>query len=233
MRNLGAHHRTAFAFLANRVPPLKPAAKRLVRLTGLATGQETLHADIFIQVGPVYPLATRDQPPVGALLRRPMRQTREPRERHRDRSAIHQVRYQGVVTYAYVLGKCISEFTPRNTHAMTSIPRPRFLQPIFGYVQSPPGPDPGFPPSVPVPAKTSLFPLPVPHAHEEAHLDPPSKRKIGMAPPEERLATIPVYMAIGVPVDVVGKRGVNIRKLQRRIVGKYLGAGLLWIVGAR
>jgi hypothetical protein len=54
-----------------------------------------------------------------------------------------------------------------------------------------------------------------------------------MAPPEERLATIPVYMAIGVPVDVVGKRGVNIRKLQRRIVGKYLGAGLLWIVGAR
>ena len=44
--------------------------------------------------------------------------------------------------------------------------------------------------------RLSLFPL---HMHnEEARLGPPSRRRTGMAPPEERLATIPVYTASGI-----------------------------------
>jgi len=90
--------------------PLQPSAERLLRLTRSATRTETLHADIFIQIWPVDPLAARDQTPVGALLGRPMRQTREPGEWHCNGSAIRRVRDQSIIAYA--LGKRLSELTP-------------------------------------------------------------------------------------------------------------------------
>jgi hypothetical protein len=99
---------------------IEPSAKRRLRLTGSAAREETLHADIFIQIRPMDALATRDQTPVGALLWSPMRQTGEPGEWRRDRSAIRKIQDQSIITYAYVLGQRLPELTPRNTHATTS-----------------------------------------------------------------------------------------------------------------
>src|SRR6266478_3046842 len=79
-----------------------------------ATRQETIHADIFVQIRPVDPLATGNQTPVSPLRRCPVRQTREPRERNRDRSAIRKVGHQSIVAYAYAQGQRSYEFTPRS-----------------------------------------------------------------------------------------------------------------------
>ena len=52
-----------------RFPPLEPPKKSFLRLTRSATGQETLHTDIFIQIPPVDTLATphetKNAPAVG------------------------------------------------------------------------------------------------------------------------------------------------------------------------
>src|ERR1017187_620312 len=176
---------------AGQFPPLEPPAKRLLRLTRSATRQETLHADIFIQIWPVNPLATGNETPVGPLRRCPVRQTREPREWHRDRPAICKFRDQSIIAHAYALGQCFPEFSPQSTHAMTSTRWPRSPRPVFRYVQFPSGRSRGSSPNGPVPAKTWPFPLPARHARGEVRLDPPSKRTAGMAPREERLATYP------------------------------------------
>jgi hypothetical protein len=112
-------------------PPLEPPAQRLLSLARSATRQETRDADIFIEIGPVDPLATSNKMPVDPLRRCPVRQTREPRERYGDRSAIRKVRDQSIIAYAYALGECSPEFSPRSAHAMTSTKRPRFSRPTF------------------------------------------------------------------------------------------------------
>src|ERR1019366_5746175 len=134
----------ASALSAGQFPPLEPPAKRLLRLTGSATRQETLHADIFIQIWPVDPLATGNETPVGPLRRCPVRQTREPREWHRDRPAICKFRDQSIIAHAYALGQCFPEFSPQSTHAMTSTRWPRSPRPVFRYVQFPSGRSRGF-----------------------------------------------------------------------------------------
>src|ERR1035441_3456741 len=111
--------RPAFA-LACRFPPLEPSPKRLLRLTRSTTRQETLHADVFIQIWPVDPLATGNETPVGPLRRCPVRQAWEPRKWHRDRPAIRKFRDQSIVAHTYAMGQCFPEFSPRSTHAMTS-----------------------------------------------------------------------------------------------------------------
>src|SRR5450759_339834 len=92
------------AVLAGRFTPLEPPAKRLLRLTRSATRQETFHADIFIQIRPVDPLATGNETQVGPFRRFPVCQTREPGEWHRDRPAIRKFRDQSIIAYAYALG---------------------------------------------------------------------------------------------------------------------------------
>jgi hypothetical protein len=179
----------SLAALDGRFPPLEPPAERLLRLTRSATSQETLHADIFIQIRPVDPLATGNETPVGPLRRRPVRQTRKPGEWHRDCPAIRKFRDQSILAYSCALGLCIPKVSPRSTHAMTSTKRPRFPRPVFRSVQFPPGRNRGSSPSGPVPAKTSPFPLTARHARWAVRLDPPNRRRIGMAPREERLAT--------------------------------------------
>src|ERR1035438_131943 len=177
--------------LDGQFPPLQPSAKRFLRLTRPATRQETLHADIFIQIWPVDPLATGNQTPVGPLRRCPMRQTREPPEWHRDCPAICEFCLQSVIAHIYALGQCFPEFSPQSTHAMTSTRKPRSPRPVLRYVQFPRGRCHGSSQNEPVPARTSPFPLPARHARGEAPLDPPSKRTAGMAPRVERLATYP------------------------------------------
>jgi hypothetical protein len=54
-----------------------------------------------------------------------MRQSWEPRERHRDRPAIREFRDQRIVAHAYALRQCFPEFSAQNTHAMTSPRKPR------------------------------------------------------------------------------------------------------------
>jgi hypothetical protein len=123
--------------LAGRFPPLEPPAKRLLRLTRPATRYETLHTDIFIQIWPVDPLATGNEPPVGPLRRCPVRQAGEPREWHRDRPAIRKFRDQSIIAHTYAQGQRFSEFSPRSTHAMTLTKKPRLPRPVFRYVQFP------------------------------------------------------------------------------------------------
>jgi len=83
-----------------RFPALEPTTKRLLRLTRSATCQEALHADIFIQIWPADPFATRNQAPVGAFRRRSAGQTWKPGEWDCDGPAIRKVRDQSIVTYA-------------------------------------------------------------------------------------------------------------------------------------
>lgn len=180
---------------AGRFPTLEPPAKRLLRLTRSATSQETLHADIFIQIRPVDTLATGNETPVGPLRRCPMRQTRKPGEGHRNRPAIRKFRDQSIIAYTCALGLCVPKFSPRSTHAMTSTKRPRFPRPAVRYVQFPPGQSLGSSPSGPVPAKTSPFPLPARHARGAVRLDPPNNRTTGMARAKNGWQRIPVYTA--------------------------------------
>jgi hypothetical protein len=100
--------------LAGQSPLPEPPAKRLLRLAGFATRQETRHADIFIQLRPVDALATSNQTPVGALRWRPACQSREPSEGHRDRPAIREVNGQSIIAYAYALGQRCFKFSPRS-----------------------------------------------------------------------------------------------------------------------
>jgi hypothetical protein len=176
-----------------RFPPMEPPAQRLLRLTRSTTCQEASHANVFIEVGPVDPLAATDETPVGTLRRSPVRQTRKPSEWHCDGPAISEIHHQIIIACAYALGHCRCVFMLRSTHAMTSTTNLRFPSPTFRCVRSPSGRSRGCFPAVPAQAKTSLFPLLAPHAREEAHLDLPNKRTTGTALREERSATCPVY----------------------------------------
>jgi hypothetical protein len=99
---------------------MEPAAKRLLRLTRSTAGQKALHADIFIQIRPVDPLATRDETPVGAFHSRPVCQTGEPGQWHGDGPTIRQVYNQRVIADTYTQGPCFPEFSSRNTHAISA-----------------------------------------------------------------------------------------------------------------
>jgi hypothetical protein len=71
---------------------LQPPSKGFPRLAGSVAREKALYADIFVQIRPVDPRAAADQTPVGALLRRAMRQAREPGKGHHDRPAIGKIR---------------------------------------------------------------------------------------------------------------------------------------------
>jgi len=173
---------------AGHFPPPEPPAKRLLPLTRSAASQDALHADIFIQIRPVDPLAACNETPVGALGGRPVCQARVPGEWRGDRPAIRKV------TRASLLTPTICASAPLNSIPEVRMPRPqpkkpRFPRPVFRCVRFPPGQSRGFSPNGPVPAKTSPLSFPAPHSRREVRLGPPSKR--GMAPREERLATYP------------------------------------------
>jgi hypothetical protein len=85
---------------------LEPAAKGLLRFARATACQQTLHADIFVQVRPMDALAAGDETPVGSLRGRPVRQAREPREWHRDRPAVRKISYESVVAKTNVLSQC-------------------------------------------------------------------------------------------------------------------------------
>ena len=55
--------------------------------------------------------ASTNEAPVGPLRRRPMGQTREPREWRRDCSTIRKVRRQSIVAYTNAVGQCGPEFS--------------------------------------------------------------------------------------------------------------------------
>jgi hypothetical protein len=61
---------------------VQPAPKRRLTLTRLASRQQAYHTNILIQVRPVNAHATANKTPIDPLRRCPMRQTREPRQRH-------------------------------------------------------------------------------------------------------------------------------------------------------
>ena len=44
---------------------------------------------------------------------------------------VRNVQDQSIIAYAYALGHCSYEFTPRSTHAKTSARKPRFPRPVF------------------------------------------------------------------------------------------------------
>lgn len=83
--------------LTRRFALLEPPAKGLLRFTGSAAREQARETDVFIQIRPVDSFTTGDKTPVGPLGWRSVRQSREPRERHRDRAAIRKFRYQGIV----------------------------------------------------------------------------------------------------------------------------------------
>jgi len=72
-------------------PGLDASAKGILSLAGLSAGQETFHADIFIQVGPVNSRAVSDKTLVRAFAYRAVRQTGKPGERHGNRPAIRKI----------------------------------------------------------------------------------------------------------------------------------------------
>ena len=65
----------------------------------LLEGEEVAHADIFIQIRPVYPLFFADKAPIISLFRRPMQQAGIPRERNGNSAAVIYVNSEGIIRY--------------------------------------------------------------------------------------------------------------------------------------
>lgn len=73
-------------------------------------GEETVDADVFIELGPMDPVATADQFPFRLLGRRSMSQARVPRDGHRHGATIGQVHDQRVLGHADTLRSGLPNF---------------------------------------------------------------------------------------------------------------------------
>ena len=191
-RNADAADLVPYQMLAGP-PRLKPSLKGRLGLAGPPACQEAFHADILVQVRPVYSRAAANETPLGSLRRGSVRQTREPDQRHRDCPAIRKIDHQRLVAGGYALSNGFPEFSSRNTHATPSPRTPCFRQQETQFAEAPCAQSHDSAPDVPDRAKTWPRIPPVPREREAVRLDPPNRRRTGMARIEELSATLPVY----------------------------------------
>ncbi len=60
-------------------------------LAGPPARQEALHTDIFVQIRPVDSYPAADETPMGSFRRCPVRQAREPSQRHSDGPTVGKI----------------------------------------------------------------------------------------------------------------------------------------------
>jgi hypothetical protein len=75
-----------------------------LRFTGATSGEEILHRDILIELGPVNAVTAPDELPLGLLGWRAMGETRVPLDRNRHRPAVDKIHDQSVIGDPNVLG---------------------------------------------------------------------------------------------------------------------------------
>src|ERR1019366_3387024 len=86
------------------------------------------HADILVQVRPVDSRAAANETPIASLRRCPVRQTREPGQRHGNRPTIVKVDDQRLVARTHALSERFPDLSSRSTHATPSPITPRCRQ---------------------------------------------------------------------------------------------------------
>lgn len=167
----------------------EPTAEGLLGFGGVAPGQQAHHTDVLIKVRPVDSFATSDQPPVGTLAGGSVGQSREPRQRNRDGSAIRKIDYEGVVSAVDILSNRLLDFNCRNTHTipLTGVPGSLEAQPQYVEVHSFQGRNSTQ--TAPDPTRTWHPSHRAPHAHEEAPRDQPNRRRTGTDRTAEPSAT--------------------------------------------
>lgn len=79
--------------------------------------QQVSGAEIFVQIRPVNSESAPGDAPIGALRRGSVEQSREPRERHRNRTPVEEIDAQHVLVHADVT-YTLSSSWPRSSHAM-------------------------------------------------------------------------------------------------------------------
>jgi hypothetical protein len=197
-RSAGGQREGAAGTVSAGLARSEPPSKRRLSLAGPPARQQAFHADILVQVRPVDPSAAANTTPIGSLGRCPVRQTWKPSQRYSNCPAIGKIHDQRLVARSHALSNRFPEFNSRSTHAMPSPITPRFPQQEPQSSESPCVQSRGSTPGVLNRARTWPRTPPAPREHRAARLDPPSRRKTGMARIEELSATLPVYMVKGV-----------------------------------
>jgi hypothetical protein len=82
---------------------VKPSSQRRLRFTRAPPREKAIDADVLIQFGPVDAFALADESPLDSLLRRAVGEPRVPDQGNRDRAAIDEVNYQGVLGQRHAL----------------------------------------------------------------------------------------------------------------------------------
>lgn len=104
--------------LGPRVLPLfEPAPQRGLAFHRRFSRQETLRADVLIEIGPVNAAAVADQTPVVAFLRGTVKEPRIPGERYRERAAIGQRDDQLIVGDLHVRYHAFQRISRGRTHS--------------------------------------------------------------------------------------------------------------------
>lgn len=85
------------ALLRSGTPSSQPSLERHLALGRAPTSQEILDGDVFVELGPVDPMAMTQQPPIGSLSRRTVGKAWIPSDRNRDVSSVEQFDHKAVV----------------------------------------------------------------------------------------------------------------------------------------
>src|SRR5438046_7143431 len=99
----------------------------------LLSVQQPLHTDILIQVRPVDTLSASYETPIAPFRYGAVKQTRKPRKRYRNCSAVGEVNSKCVCSDLHVLSPRLALLNPQSTHSNSSTIPPRFSPPPSGF----------------------------------------------------------------------------------------------------
>ena len=77
----------------------KPSPQRRLRFAGPPPCEETFHADVFVEIRPMYTFSVTDETPTTTFIVAAIRESRVPRQRHTDRAAVDEFHGEHLVAH--------------------------------------------------------------------------------------------------------------------------------------